>query len=48
MMSDFVVHGCRETVFSVTDLDKVARIYTDVGGWRITHRGVAGPGLAAY
>ena len=47
-MPEFTVHGCTETVFSVTDLDRVARVYLELGGWEEIHRGAADKSLAAY
>ncbi len=47
-MPEPVVHGCTETVFSVTDPNRVARIYTELGGWEVSHQGRAHQSLAAF
>lgn len=39
--------GVQEIVVSVKDLEAAARIYREVGGWELKHRGDAPPGLAA-
>ena len=47
-MPEAVVHGCAETVFSVTNPDRVARIYTELGGWEVSHQGRTDPNLTAF
>lgn len=37
----YVVHGCHETVFSVSHLSRVANLYVECGGWEILRRGNA-------
>ncbi|MSO97231.1 MAG: hypothetical protein EXR11_03290 [Rhodospirillaceae bacterium] len=38
-MSDYVVHGCQEAVFSVSQLSRMASLYVDAGGWEVVRRG---------
>ena len=38
--------GWNEAVFSVSDLDAAERLYTEVAGWAVAHRGMADPGQA--
>jgi catechol 2,3-dioxygenase-like lactoylglutathione lyase family enzyme len=43
-----VREGFKEVVLSVTDLEAVSRLFQEVAGWEIIHRGLAGPDQAAF
>ena len=47
-MPEPVVHGCTETVFSVTNPDRVVRIYIELGGWEVSHQGRADPNVVTF